>query len=308
MSQMAADCAFVDDMTVTLRDVTIHHTDPPYVLLDFNPWEHTIRADSQTDRAFFNGAWSGAEFMSPITIPVVFAIKDPDGRTGTHIWLDHWFPLVEAWRESDTDIPLEFTAGTGSSERDFLMFGRPRVVQPSGYRTTVFGHTITTATFEALDPNVYAGGFDIRPVGTPGLHEVTTGLPLDVGGLSVPFNVPFTIPAQFASGVLTLVNLGTRATNLLIRIDGPVDQPGFVLTDPDGTTHIWQYHGNVQNNQFLHIDTRRRTVTLNNTASRRGLASGAFPLLQSGTSQLRFIAPTFNADARITATWRDAWV
>lgn len=304
MSVTDPTCAVVDDITVTLRDVTIHHTDPPYVLLDFNPWSRTIRAESQTERAFFNGAWSGTEFMNSETIPITLVIKDPLGRTGTPVWLEHWQPFIHAWRESADDLPLSFTVG----DDDYILFGRPRVVRPTGNRTSVYGHTIVQCAFEVLDPNVYAGGFTPQPNGVAGFHRLTTGLPVETGGLSVPFTVPFVIPGQFSSGILSLTNLGTRETGLVIRIDGPVERPSFVLTDPDGTTRIWRYFGDVLINQFLTIDTRRRTVTLNNTASRRGLASGAFPLLQPGISSLRFISPEFNSEARIRVEWRDTWV
>lgn len=65
---------------------------------------------------------------------------------------------------------------------------------------------------------------------------------------------------------------------------------------------------NLPAGQWLDIDTRARTVLLNGdpAASRRGQAVGDWPLLQPGTSTLRFAAAE-ESSGTVTARWRDGW-
>jgi len=125
------------------------------------------------------------------------------------------------------------------------------------------------------------------------------------GGLTVPF----TVDAVVSAGRVMLSNAGTAPVGLRLRIDGPVSEPRVSLLTDDGTA-VLRLQLNLGTGQWLEIDTSARTVYLQGTASRRGLASvneGGWPLLPPGSAELAFDAATFNASARLSVAWRDAW-
>lgn len=297
------ECRVIADVTVTIRGVTLHHHDPPFVLLRFNPWVRQVRADQQENRVFNDGAWSGYEFHDVVTVPIVVLVKDPEARPGTLRWLQYHQQLAAAFAASSDDVELRFDVGG----TPFLMFGRPRLVEPDA-ETSLRGFAVERCVFVATNPRILGGGDVNVPNGEIGRHEASTGLPVAEGGLTVPFTVPFAIHATVASGVMILVNAGTYPANLRIRIDGPVEQPRITLQDPDGSTATLRYHGTLTSGQWLDIDTQNREVLLNGTASRRGNVSGEWPLLKPGTSELTFNAASFNPDALLTVVWRDSFV
>jgi hypothetical protein len=308
MTEMASNevCDLIDDVTVTLRGVTMHPTNPPYTLITFNPWSRAARVDQESPRAWNHGAWSGAEWLDAVTVPLTVLVKNDAGR-GTRRWLEVWQPFVAAWEPSHVDVPLEFSVDDGAGGTDdYVMFGRPRLVDP-GAVTALRGWTLVACQFRALDPRIYSAGAE-------GLHVAFTGLPVQTGGFTFspapsggPLTLPFSINAISSAGALQLTNLGTTPTGLQVRIDGSVQEPRFTLQTPDGPRTFF-YLDSLADDQWLDVDTRARTVLLNGTVSRRGQSAGDFPLLHPGTWELSFNAAQFDADALITVTWRDAWI
>lgn len=300
MSVLASECRVTADVRATLRGVTMHPTDPPYVLVEFNPWSRSNRADQESPRAWNDGSWSGAEWAEAVTVPLTVAVKTLDELPGTRRWLEVWQPFVAAWAPSHDDLPLDFAVDDGAGGlTEYVMFGRPRLADPVA-RTALRGWTLTRCAFRALDPLIYSGGVS-------GLHTATTGLPSSSGGLIVPFTVPFIIGATVTAGRIQITNAGTAPTALQLRIDGPVQEPRVTLQTPTGPQTL-RYHDTLLAGQWLDIDTKARTVLLNGAVSRRGLVSGDWPLLSPGTWELAFDAANFDADALLTVTWRDAWI
>jgi Siphovirus-type tail component, C-terminal domain len=258
----------------------------PYQLLGFNPWTRTNRSD-QADHAFQDGAWSGREFTDAATIPMRIRVKGDDAAS----WLALHQALAAAFAPADADVELRFMVGG----TEYLMFGRPRQVDPDISILGV-GKIVTAVAFVALDPSIYSAA----------TQQVQLTLPSDSGGLTFPATFPATITATVTAGRAEITNVGTRETGLVLRIDGPVQEPRVSLLTDDGALTL-RFFLDLTAGQWLDVDTRGRTCYLNGTASRRGLASGDWPLLPPGTSELAFDAGLYDANALLTATWRDSW-
>jgi hypothetical protein len=288
-----AACLPGNDVTATLRDLTMDAHDPPYVLLEFNPWQRTVRAESETPHAWADGAWSGHEWLEAVTVPLNVLVKTADAARGTDAWWALQRALSAAFAPSHVDIPLSWTQGASS----YLLYGRPRLVEPLA--ETVFrGWGLCRAAFRALDPHIYSGGNE---------HSVTLGLPQFTGGLTIPLTVPFSITGSVTVGQATLTNAGTTATGLLLRIDGPVQEPSVSLLPSGGSTQTLRYLDDLAAGEYLEIDTRARTAYTNGGVSRRGRVVGDWFLLEPGSSEIAFNAAAYNASALLTVTWRDAF-
>jgi hypothetical protein len=304
---LSPDCAVLDDVTVTLRGLTLG-SDPaaaPFVLLEFNPWGRPVRADSEAARAWADGAWSGAEWNDAVTIPLTILVRAPnlDQARGTRFWLAYHQQLAAAFAASHDDLALEFTVANPdrpSGGDTFLIWGRPRMVETAA-GTASRGWAIARAAFRCLDPLIYSGGPD-------GLREAEMGLPVSIGGLCTPVCAPFCIQAEVIAGRVSIVSCGTAPTGLVLTVWGPVVEPRITLLVPGMDPQVLRFHGTVAAGQFLEIDTRSRTATLNGVVSRRGLVSGDWFLLPPGPSELAFDATVYDPDARLVVAWRDAWI
>jgi hypothetical protein len=265
----------------------------PFMILDdFNPFVRNARADQTQPRAWGNGSWSGAEWLAEVTVPLRVRVRDPeDGTSGG--WLAKHQQLAAAFAPVHEDVEMRFTLGG----REFLMFGRPRLVEPD--TTTIRrGYSITRAAFVANDPLIYSAEE----------HSETLALPVASGGLTLPLTVPIAISAAVASGQRPIVNAGSTPVGLRLRIDGPVMGPRVSLLASDGTSATLVFDLDLAAGQWLDVDTAARTVRLNGTASRRGKTIGDWPVLLPGAGEVSFGALTYNPLARLAVAWRDAWI
>ncbi|MCT2282690.1 phage tail family protein, partial [Micromonospora chalcea] len=209
-------------------------------------------------------------------------------------YMDRLSALLAAFAPAGADVDLRFVIGGV----EYLLQGRPRMVDPEPRH--VDGHTYVQAAFVALDPTIYSGVE----------HSTTLGLPSTVGGLTLPATAPLTVSAAVTSGRGSITNAGTKATGLLVRVDGPVAEPRISLLTDAGTAvvRVW---ATLTAGQWLDIDTAARTVYLNGTASRRGVttADGAgWPVLPPrGSYEIAFDASAYSAAATATVRWRDTW-
>lgn len=260
-----------------------------YRVSDFNPWGRNVRAGQSGDRAWNHGSWSGLELLTETAVPFQILVQ----TNTVSEWLAAQQALAAAFAPSPdgTDAELRFKlAGT-----EYVMFGRPRMVDPDA-RLIVLGLAFTKAAFVALDPLIYSGVE----------HVASTGLPSASGGLTFAATFPVTFTGILTSGTRLITNDGTADSALLLRIDGPVDQPQVSLSRGTDVQTI-KFNTTLTAGQWLTVDCAARTVELNDVASRRGQASGTFPILAPGTSELSWIANTYDPAALLTATWRSAW-
>ncbi|SCL31927.1 Phage tail protein [Micromonospora nigra] len=282
----------LDERQWQLRDLVLGPGTVYRVMDDTNPFATTVRADQGGARAWAHGGWSGVEWQAERVVPMTVLIDVGANDVGAVIDARH--QLAAAFRASHTDLPLTFRLGG----REYLLWGRPRMAEP---RTDLLGlgRAFVRCAFVALDPMIYSSvEHEVGPV----------GLPTWTGGLTLPFTAPFTIGATQTGGIDELTNAGTAEVGLRLRVDGPVVQPRISITDPDDVTTSLRIDLTVPDGQWLDIDTQARTVLLNGdlAASRRGQAVGDFPLLQPGTSSLRFAAAE-EGDGTVTVLWRDGW-
>lgn len=252
----------------------------------FNPFNRAVRADQGGARAWAHGSWSGAEWAEQVAVPMRLVVL----ATGAADYADRLHDLLAAFAPSSTDLELTFCLGGV----EYLMRGRPRMVDPESRH--IDGHVYVQAAWVALDPGIYSAT----------QHQVQVGLPIATGGLTLPVAAPFSIEAEFVSGRRPITNAGTRDTGLQLRVDGPVETPQISLLTDAGTTTL-RVHVTVESGQWLDIDTAARTVYLNGMASRRGKATGSWPVLPPGTAEVAFAAASYEAAARLTVQWRDAW-
>ncbi|MGH9252557.1 MAG: hypothetical protein ACRD0W_24020, partial [Acidimicrobiales bacterium] len=257
----------------------------------FNPWTRGVRADQGGPRAWNHGGWSGAEWVEPAEVPFTVKVLGTDAGS----WLALHQQLAKAFAPSSVDVELRFTLGG----REYVMFGRPRGINPSPIRLGV-GEVFTDCRFGAPDPNIYSGQ----------LHSTDPiPLPTQVGGLTVPFAAPFSVPGMVIGGRVDLLNEGTTEAGLVVRIDGPVTEPRLTLQRPDGAIQSVTWHGlTIPAGQFLIVDTAARQAFLNgDQASAAHPGHADWPLLQAeATSVLRFNAAEHD-DGKLVAQWRDAW-
>jgi hypothetical protein len=264
----------------------------PYEVSEFNPYNRHVRAEQSGPRAWNHGGWSGVEWAEEVVVPMRIAIvaNNIDDWLAAHQQLMAAFAAVG---ESPADVELRWEL----AGREFVMFGRPRMVEPD-IKRIVNGHSFTSAAFVALDPLIYAGAETVT---------AAIGLPTFTGGLTVPFTVPFTVDGIAADGFADITNTGTAETGLFLRIDGPVVTPSVTLVRGDGSFQRLTFDLDLSAGQWLDVDTAARVVLLNGTTSRRGQTSGDWPILPPGGHRVQWSSPNYNNVAELSVTFRSAW-
>lgn len=143
------------------------------------------------------------------------------------------------------------------------------------------------------------------------LSTGTTALPSTTGGLTFPATFPITFSATAVAGSISAVNAGNFDTRPVLTITGPVVAPSISALYPDGTVRQIIYSLDLASGDVLTIDTDARTVLLGGSVSRRRFltVSSGWPTIPAGAAvTYQFQSSTYNATARLTATWRSAWM
>lgn len=282
---------------VQVRSLVMGPGTPYKVLPGFDPFSRTVRANQTGPRAWNHGTWSGAEWADEAVVPIPLRVTGPGGDTGS--WLAVHRQLAAAFAPvGDSGESVEMRWHLGGDE--YVMFGRPRMVRPRSDHIAV-GKSTTQCAFAAQDPRIYSGD----------LHTVSTGLPTQAGGLTVPLTVPFIVQGQVLGGEAEVVNDGTAAAPLLARIDGFAPLPRLTVVRPDGSVQQVRMTADVPAGQWIEIDTAAGTVFANGlpTASRRGQTAwdiDPYPLLP-GRNRVLFAADDFVEDAQMVVSYRSAW-
>lgn len=243
-----------------------------WLIQDVTDWSSTPVHSESADRSWRDGAWLGRQWISAKHFeirlslvarsydaaffePRVDAIlKELPIRKTLLMLVSRWASETATWvrvEESVKVIPVDRRRWDISIQ----------CIAPEGLR--------------------YAASFD-----TENLLWKTyrTHLPKSSGGLTIPFRVPFTIRSQVESGEMVFHVAGTANPLAQIIIKGPARNP--VIRDEKAD---WQtsFALSLRENQRLTLDLSRRTVTLGESASRRGAMRGAWPSLLPGS--IRFL-------------------
>lgn len=276
------------DGQIQIRDLVLGRG-TQYKVRKFNPWTRTVRADQTGEMPWGDGSWSGAEWFESVAINMDVVIEGTD--------LADWQVLHQA-------LDLAFSPiGAGTSEvelswclgaQEQVMFGRPRGVSPTPDHVRV-GRTPTTCMFWCGDPFRYSAA----------LNSVSIGLPEWSGGLVVPVTVPVTIPQTQVDGLAEAVSAGAYPAPLLLRIDGPVVNPSITVVSPAGVPLALSLELSIEAGQWIDINTQEQSVLLNGFVSRLRDAYGDWPLLEPGTSEIRWRSDVYDPTAQLTVSWRD---
>lgn len=261
-----------------------------FIVSAFNPYNRSVRADRTGDAPWGDGGWSGSEWREVAVVNMGVHIDASSNAEwqALHWQLDAAFAPI---RTGASEIELRWmNAGT-----EYLMFGRPRMLQPT-IRNLRSGQVTASASFVCPDPAIYSG---IE-------HTATVGVLRRTGGLSTPFSVPFGVSSVVADGVATLANAGTSPARLLLRIVGPVSAPRVTVIGPGGIPLTLFLTTVLGVGEFLDIDTAERLVLLNGTTSRLSDAFGDWPLLAPGVSTIEFRADAVTAGT-LTIRFRDTY-
>lgn len=128
----------------------------------------------------------------------------------------------------------------------------------------------------------------------------STFLPASSGGLTVPFEVPFTIDAVSVSGQVALTNPGNETGPVRMRIDGPC--PGPIITHVgSGSALVFSSSLVLLEGEWLDIDMEAHTVLANGQASRAGyITSRGWSGFDPGVNVWSFTAASFEPTAQLT--------
>ncbi|WP_405883678.1 phage tail family protein [Streptomyces sp. NBC_01384] len=260
-----------------------------WALQSFDGWDSAEVRSEYTEREADHGAWASPVYLGSRPITLAGTVTAPD-RPSLEDALER---LRTAASLSDTTLVVyELTSP------------KQATVRRSG--KCLFAYvTDRIATYSVLmtaaDPRRYSTT----------LQSGTTGLPSVTGGLTLPATMPMTLSATTVSGVLNAVNTGTFETRPVLTISGPVATPTVSTLYPDGTVRQLLYSQNLQTGDVLTIDTDAHTVMLNGSVSRRRFMTvlSGWPTIPAGGSVIyQFKSSANNATARLTATWRSAWI
>ncbi|WP_350347265.1 hypothetical protein ABIQ69_11550 [Agromyces sp. G08B096] len=130
----------------------------------------------------------------------------------------------------------------------------------------------------------------------------TTALPSSVGGLTVPFTVPFIIDATQVSGQVSLTNPGNEVGPVKVRIDGPCVGP-VVTHVSSGRSLVFASSLVLGAGEWLEIDMDARTVLANGQSNRRMYVySAGWSFFEPGDNTWAFTAASFDPAPRMTVT------
>lgn len=249
-------------------------------------WDSAEVRVEYTPRESDHGAWASPLYLGERPVTVAGTIVAPSGPA-----LDNAVEqLLEAVGLSSTLLVVyDATPRQAWVRRS----GKP-LVQYVTDRLAQFSVMVT-----APDPRRYSTTLES--------HQVA--LPLASGGLTIPLTMPFTIDATIEEGEISASNEGSFETRPTFTITGPATTPKIHTQYEDGTVRTLTFNSTLGAGDELVIDTDQHTAVLNGDVSRRRYISGEWPTIGPHQSvSFQFRAATYNADARLTATWRSAWI
>jgi hypothetical protein len=152
---------------------------------------------------------------------------------------------------------------------------------------------------------VYAD--DARKFGLP--VSLSSGLPSSIGGLAIPYTVPYLIPATQVTGQLSIFNPGNTVGPVFLQIDGPVDGP-IISHQGAGRIDVWSSSWAGGEGEFLLVDMEKRTALANGqvTASRSNtITSRNWFGLDPGLNTFSFAAASYDPASKLSITAIPSW-
>lgn len=146
-----------------------------------------------------------------------------------------------------------------------------------------------------------------------GLEIGSTGLPVTQGGMTFPyeFETDFTdsrwvFAETVVSGSITIVNDGSAPSPPLIRIDGPVVNPSVEHVN---TGRILSAAVTLGTGHWIEFDTATRQVLIDGSDPRQAdVTRREWSDAQPGVNTWNFSADDGETSAKLTVTFREAWL
>lgn len=137
------------------------------------------------------------------------------------------------------------------------------------------------------------------------LKTQNISLPDISGGRSYPRSYPLSYGTVISGGHATLTNAGNTGSPPIIKIYGPVDNPSIINNTTQKTLAMTI---SLSADDYLVIDTSKRTVMLNDQASRfNTLTSFGFFDIEPGDNDISFSASLYTA-GYAQVSFRDAYL
>lgn len=156
------------------------------------------------------------------------------------------------------------------------------------------GRAVAVLQFEATDPRTYG---NVEESGTTGVAEAS-------GGLGFPHGFPHGFGSA-TPGTIAVTNNGHAAAPWTATLTGPLTSPSISLVGTDGELELAGFV--LADGQTLELDSRRRTVVLEGTASRSGsLTTRKWFDLPVGSSAVQLAAGA--GTGTLELRWRDTYL
>lgn len=168
-------------------------------------------------------------------------------------------------------------------------------------------HTLKfSLQFKANSPYMYTGG-------SAGRKQGSTGLPRSEGGMTFPYHFEsdseestWAFTETMVSGSVSLTNSGTAPSPLLVRVDGPCNQP---VVEHLETGMKLSLAGELGAGHYVTFNSESHEVLLDGSQPARGMVlSRSWQDAQPGTNTWGFSAADGGENALLTVSFREAWL
>jgi len=248
-------------------------------------WDSAEVRTQVTQRESDHGAWMGPVWLGerPITLTGTIDAPDPAALDGAVEQLLGACSLADTLLTVWESVPKQVVVRRS---------GKP-IVTRLGACAASWSLLVTAA-----DPRRY--GADLR--------QESTALPSITGGLVLPATLPWTLSAVEVTGSITALNEGSIVVRPTLVVTGPVSRPQVATLYEDGTVQTLTYALDLVDGEVLTLDTDAHTAMVGG-ATRRRWISGQWPQIPAQQqARLQFRAAAYDPAARLTVSWRPAWI
>lgn len=276
-----------DQVVAKLGDIQFGGVDEfgcDWALETFDGWGSPASSLQLTQKPRSAGAWGGTAFSAARTMALSGRIYAPDAAS-LSLALDRLSAQVAFG-------PVNLTVSEAGRQR-WCMVRRSGEVLTNWLMPTVASWSIQVV---ATDPRKFGDTL-----------MGSTGLPSTTGGLTVPFTVPFDIPAVTVSGQVSLVNAGNTQGPVTLRVDGPCTGP-IISHVSSGAQLVFSSSLVLGAGEWLDIDLEAHAVLANGQASRSGwVTSRGWFGFDPGNNTFSFAASAPDPAALLTVSAVSAW-
>lgn len=222
-----------------------------------------------------------------------------------HIFGGCWNSILSSWEHFKAKLlkgVQPFTASLMGVTRvcDVYQGSTAPMILPLGAQMAKF-----TVRLACTSPFLYSGDS----------YEAEVGLPSSEGGRQYPYMFDteqgaapsvWCWPETVTNGSIIINYNGTAETPVKLVISGPVVNPTITHTP---SNRVLKFSVSLGTGHTLSVDTGERSVYVDNSRLRGHILRREFSLLTpSSVNKIQFSADEYSQDARLHATWREAYL